>query len=80
MFNARSGAALGNEAHLHFAEARRIVFELRIDVPGEHHALWRLPHQHVPPFAFGAVFAALVPAPADARSMTPSVIGTAPMW
>ena len=59
---------VGGEPGLDLAGVVGVGVELPrpVDLPGEHQPVRRLPGQHPAPVAFGAVDAALVPAPADA--------------
>src|SRR5262245_28512990 len=65
--DARQRRTEHDEAHLHLGGEIRIVLPVRADLPGEHDAAGRIPHQHLAPLAFAAVGGALEPAPAGAR-------------
>src|SRR5262245_62749026 len=59
--------AVRMEAHFHFSDHIGIKLEFAVQLPAEHHACGRIPHQHTAPLALGAVLAALEPAAANAR-------------
>src|SRR5262245_57232648 len=55
------------EPHLDFGHERRVVLEIRTELPGQHETPRGIPLQHLPPLARRAVLAELVPAAVDLR-------------
>src|SRR5262245_37592502 len=67
--DSRQPVAGAREAHLDFTRLRevRLILPARVDLPGEHEAMWRFPDEHGAPVAFGAVGLLGVAAPAGTR-------------